>query len=362
MKEVKNMRIALIIPINLKFAPYVQYYTRILDETQIEYKIVLWDKRNIKEEADSIFHFHTSDFNRKRTFLGYILFDKHCKRFLKKEKFDKVIFFTIAPLFFMGRRYLEKYRGKYLLDIRDDSPFRRKFEHRFNKICSDAESVVVSSPKYAEWIKTKTTICHNVDMEMLLKYANTRPAEGFTLPIVITFAGMMIEQRININVLKQLGNHSDFKFRFVGRTNVGMNEIKEFAKEHLLKNVVFEGEYKKEEIVDIYRADSDLINVIRENTVINQNALPNKLYDAILAGIPLVVFEHNEAIANYVRQYNLGIVLNQAQMNDLGAAIIDEMRRFNYESYKQGRRAFLSSVITDMNAFKEVVLGFVGKD
>ena len=355
------MKIALIIPINLKFAPYVRYYTRILDEKQIEYKIVLWDKRNIEEKADSIFHFHTSDFNRKRTFLGYILFDKHCKRFLAKEKFDKVIFFTMAPMFFMGRRYLDRYKGKYLLDIRDDSPFRRRFEHRFNKICRDAEAVVVSSPKYSEWVKLNTTICHNIDMEMLMKYANTKPAEGFKLPIVITFAGMMIEQNININVLRQLGNNSNFKFRFVGRTNLGMSEVEKYAREHWLKNVVFEGEYKKEEIIDIYRADSDLINIIRDNTIINQNALPNKLYDAILAGIPLVVFEHNEAIANYVRQYNLGIILTKDQMDDLGVAIIDEMNNFDYESYMQGRNDFLNSVISDMIAFKEVVLGFVGE-
>lgn len=340
MKEVLTMKIALIIPINLKFAPYVQYYTRILDEAQIEYKIVLWDKRNIEEEADSIFHFHTSDFNRKRTFLGYMLFDRHCKRFLAKERFDKVIFLTMAPLFFMGRRFLDKYKGKYLLDIRDDSPFRRRFEHRFNEICSNAESVVVSSPKYAEWIKMNTTICHNIDMEMLTKYANTKPVEGFKLPIVITFAGMMIEQNINIYVLKQLGNNLNFKFRFVGRNNLGMNEVEKYAKEHFLKNVVFEGEYRKEEIVDIYRADSDLINIIRDNTTINQNALPNKLYDAIVAGIPLVVIEHNEAIVNYVRQYNLGIILTQDQMNDLGAAIIAEMNNFDYESYLQDGMIF----------------------
>lgn len=355
------MKVALIVPINLKFAPYVQYYTRILDEVQIEYKIVLWDKRNIKDEADSIFHFHTSDFNRRRTFLGYILFSKHCKRFLKRERFDKVIFFTMAPLFFMGRYYLKKNRGKYLLDIRDDSPLRSRFKHRFNKICNDAEAIVISSPKYAEWFKKNATICHNVDMEMLLKYANIKPAKGFTFPIVITFAGMMIEQNINITVLKQLGNNSDFKFRFVGRTNLGMNEVEKYARDHLLKNVVFEGEYKKEEIIDIYRADSDLINIFRDNTIINQNALPNKLYDAILAGIPLVVLDHNEAIANYVRKYNLGIILSQGQMNDLGAAIISEMRSFDYGSYLQGRDDFLSSVTTDMSTFKEIILRFVGE-
>ena len=355
------MKIVLIIPINLRFAPYVQYYTRILDEKQIEYKTVLWDKRNIIEEADSVFHFHTSDFNRKRTLLGYILFDKHCKRFLKKEKFDKIIFFTMAPLFFMGQRFLKKYKGRYLLDIRDDSPFRRRFEKRFDEVCNNAESVVVSSPKFAEWIKIKTTICHNINMEMLVKYSYIIPATEFRIPIVITFAGMMIEQNMNIQVLKQLGNNPDFKFRFVGRPNLGMNEVEKYAKDNELANVIFEGEYKKEEIIDIYRLDSDLINIIRENTITNKNALPNKLYDAILAGIPLVVFDHNEAIANYVRQYYLGIILSQDQMKDLENAIKGALNNFDYEQYREGRQAFLSSVTNDMSIFKDAVQKFVGE-
>ena len=353
------MKIALIIPINLKFAPYVQYYTRILDEKQIEYKIVLWDKRNIKEEADSIFRFHTSDFNRKRTFLGYILFIRHCKKYLRKEKFDKIIFFTIAPLFFMGQRFLKKYKGKYLLDIRDDSPFRRRFRKRFNEVCNNAESIVVSSPKFAEWVKTESTICHNVDMEMMTKYSDTYPTIGFNLPIVITFAGMMIEQNINIQIIKQLGNNPDYKFRFVGRPNLGMKEVENYSKDNNLENVVFEGEYKKEDIVDIYRADTDLINIFRENTLINKNALPNKLYDAILAGIPLVVFDHNEAIANYVRQYDLGIILTQEEMNDLGKEIKSRIKDFDYEKYKKGRQDFLSCVAKDMSVFKDVVCKFV---
>lgn len=353
------MKIALVIPINLKFAPYVQYYTRILDEVQIEYKIVLWDKRNIEEEADSIFHFHTSDFDRKRTFLGYILFDRHCKKFFRKEKFDKVIFFTMAPLFFMGRRFIKNHKKKYLLDIRDDSPFRRWSAKRFNEICDNAESVVVSSPKFAEWVKTESTICHNVDMEMIRQYSAIDSATGFTLPIVITFAGMMIEQNINIQVLQQLGNNPDFKFRFVGRPNLGMNEVEKYAKDNKLENVAFEGEYKKEEIIDIYRKNSALINIIRENTVINRNALPNKLYDAILAGIPLVVFDHNEAIANYVRQYHLGIILSQVHLCDLENAIKSGLDRFDYKQYQEGRQSFLSSVTNDMSVFKEVVLKFV---
>ena len=359
MKEVKPMKIALIIPTNLKFAPYVQYYTKILDEKQIEYKIVLWDKRNIKEEADSVFHFHTSDFDRKRTFLGYLLFDKHCKKYLGKEQFDKIIFFTMAPLFFMGQRYLKRYKRKYILDIRDDSPFRRRFEKRFDEICRNAERVIVSSPRFAEWVQRETTICHNVDMEMLMKYSDIDPVTGFVFPIVITFAGMMIEQNINIQVLEQLGNNPDFYFRFVGRPNRGMDEVEKYAKDNKIENVSFEGEYKKEDIIDIYRNGSTLINIIRENTTINKNALPNKLYDAILAGIPLVVFDHNEAIASYVQQFNLGIVIRQDQMNDLETAIKNGIKGFDYTQYQQGRQSFLSSVTNDMSVFKDVVHRFV---
>ena len=145
------MKIGLIVPANVKYSPYVQYYTELLVKYNTEYKIMIWDKAGVDEVGDMIFRFKSSDFNRKRILLGHALFSIKCKEYIKKEKIDHLIVFTIAPVFFMGYRYLREFQGKLMLDIRDDSPFRRHFPNMLKRFGELAQTLVVSSPYYSDW-------------------------------------------------------------------------------------------------------------------------------------------------------------------------------------------------------------------
>ena len=82
--------------------------------------------------------------------------------------------------------------------------------------------------------------------------------------------------------------------------------------------------------------------------------MPNKLYDAVLAGVPVVVFDHNEAVGNYVRRYHLGLVLEE-KMETLGDTIVQEMASFDYSTYAAGRIAFLKKIEADMEQFVQLL-------
>lgn len=353
------MKIGLIVPANLKYSPYVKYYTEILCAEGACFYSMVWDKAGINEEVDFRFDFASSDFDRKRIMLGHYLFSRKCRQFIRKEKIDHLIIFTIAPLYFLGSGFLKRFAGKMIIDIRDDSPFRRRFPKILEKAAAISDTVVVSSPYYSEWIRGDSFLCHNADLSLIEKYKEPFPRNAFTKPISIAYAGMMIEEQINIKAIQALANNEGFQLVYIGRDNEGKEKIKQYVKEHEIRNVSFIGEYKKEDIIDLYRENANLVNILRENTLINRNALPNKLYEAVISGIPLVVYEHNTAIANYVGKYGLGILLNDQE--DLEDQLDRKIREFDFDRYQAGRQEFLNLVLDDYAIFRERIVRFISE-
>lgn len=350
------MKIGLIVPANLKYSPYVKYYTDILKAEGVCFRVMVWDKTGMKEDADLNFVFPCSDFDRKRIMLGHYLFSRQCERYIRREKIDHLIVFTIAPLFFLGFGFLKHYQGRIIMDIRDDSPFRRQFPQKLLKISELAGLLVVSSPFYTKWFQRESILCHNADQSMISKYASPYGKERINLPASIVFAGMMIEEKTNIQVINELANSDSYKLLFVGRNIEGTEILKRYVQENDIQNVSFEGEFRKEDIVDIYRRKADLVNILREKSTINRNALPNKLYDAVISGIPIIVYDHNEAIANYVKQYSLGIVLDEQK--DIKDQLLHYIHVFDPVLYKSGRDAFIQQIQIDRKIFESKLTEF----
>lgn len=350
------MKIGLVVPANLQYSPYVKYYTDILDRENADYRVMSWNKLAKEEQADMIYTFYDPERGWREKLYGYFMFSRKCKAYIKKEKFDRLIIFTIVPLYFMGYRYLKKFRDRLLIDIRDDSPFRRLFPRKLPKVGALASTLIISSPFYADWFSRQGFMCHNVEKSMVEAYGAPYGKDRINRPISLVFAGKMLEENINIQVIGKLADSEDFKLAFIGRDNDRKDKIKQYVQEHKIRNVTFEGEYQKEEIVGIYRSKADIVNIFREDTVINRNALPNKLYDAVLSGIPVAVYDHNIAIANYVNQYNLGVVLTEK--DDLKEQLFNYANTFDAEAYRTGRSAFLSQVQKDIAAFEEKVTAF----
>lgn len=350
--------IGIITPGNKKYTPYIENYLSILDAQKADYKVMSWDKRNLSEDGvDMRFDYSIKDANRLGMFFGYIRFIHKCKAFVKKNNIDKLIVLTAAPAFFLGERYLKKFEQNFILDIRDDSPFIRRFPKTFINICALANNVIVSSNEFSPWTGRDTILCHNVDLEQLNLHIDDELVIGHQSPVRIVFAGVMIEGNCNLNILSKFKNDNRFSHLYIGRESNGKKLIMDYVESEDISNVKFEGAYNKDEIINIYRNKADLINIFRDKTTVNRNALPNKLYEAVLAGKPLVVFEHNVAISNYAKEFNLGIVIPDGQLliNDY---VYDRIQNFDYKEYVSGRKKFLNEVVNDMNEFETVVYKF----
>lgn len=352
--------IGIIVPGNRKYTPYVENYIDTLTAENAQYRIMSWNKNGIEEDnIDFSFNYKVDDFDRKRMLLGYLRFLCACRKYIRKNGIDQLIILTAAPAFFLTKAFLSKFRDRFILDIRDDSPFIRRFPKLFHEICGMAKSVVVSSGHYTEWTGRDTVLCHNADLGLLAKHkddpVSTMNNED---PIRITYAGVMIEGDCNIRTLEQFQNDQRFEFVYIGKESPDKQKIAEYVKTHAVNNVKFEGVYTKDQIIDIYHEKADLINILRNNTQINRDAVPNKLYEAVLAGKPVLVYWHNQAIVDYVRQYHIGIVIPEQENLNLTDYLYNEYKAIDMEEYERGRKAFLDQVDKDMKSFRKAVSEF----
>lgn len=350
-----NKKIAIIAPANVKYVPYVKNYFDVLDSLNRQYYTISWDKTGLDEDVEYVMHFTVADEDRKKMLLGYLKFAQFCKKIIKKNGTKKIIILTAAPAFFLGLSFLRNY--DYILDIRDDSPLIRLAKNYFSQICSYAATVVVSSPNFSPWIRRESILCHNADMALIQICRQLPVNKADVVPYTIVFAGMMNEASENLRFLQKLEGDNRFSHIYYGRTNPEKELIEEYAKENNLKNISFYGTYNKEEIIEIYRKHASVVNIIREKNEVNRNALPNKLYDAVFSGVPILVYDHNEAISYYVNKYHLGIVLKE-ETDDLGDFLYNAIAGFDYVQYSEGRISFMNEIQQDMQKFANAVTIF----
>jgi len=354
----RNEKIAIIAPANIKYVPYAKNYFDILQSLNQPYYVISWDKAGIAEEVEYAFQYTVADEDRKKMLLGYIKFGRLCRKIINGNKTSKVIVLTAAPAFFLGYQFLQKH--EYLLDIRDDSPLIRRAKRYFSMICRKARDIVVSSPNFRPWICREATLCHNADMALAETCKRLPIIRAKDKPFSIVFAGMMNEADENLRFLKALEGDVRFTHIYYGRTNPEKERILKYVNEEKITNIQVKGTYNKEEIVDIYRNNASIVNIIREKNEVNRNALPNKLYDAVFSGVPVLVYNHNEAISYYVKKYNLGIVLEE-QTETLGDYLYQEIKKFDYDKYGQGRIAFIEAIEEDMRRFSNVLFAFTDR-
>lgn len=353
-----SRQIAVIAPANIKYVPYIQNYLTMLRSTGARVHVLSWDKRGLSEpEADFAWHHRVWDNQRGKMLLGHARFAGKCRGYIRRHRITHLIILTAAPAFFLGVGFLKKFSGRYLLDIRDDSPLVRRFPGTFQQICAMAKQVITSSPLFNRWIPVPTLLCHNADCAQIQSRMEDSCKQSCGEPISIAFAGMLNEGRINLELLRHAGRDSRFRFWFIGSDCKNKEAIADYVRAENLNSVSFQGTYDKDDIYDIYRQKADLVNIIREKSTVNRNALPNKLYDAVLAGVPVVVLSHNEAIAVYAKEYHLGLVLEE-DLPSFPDTVADAMARFDYRAYARGRRAFLQKVLEDMALFRQTLTAF----
>ena len=345
------MKVALICPSNMLYMPYVKSYEQILIEQNIDYDIINWDRFQMEEIREGIYRDKKK--GHQRNYLDYLKYKKFLMNRLNTVHYDKVIVFGIQLSYFIKKIIKNKYREKYIIDIRDHNKILNFFN--FKELVDCSAFTVLSSPGYTEWLpkSNKYVINHNTQISSINEL---KEMSAFNKDeICISNIGALNELQINISFINSLKNNPKFKLNYHGEGNINQ-DLKSYIKTNDISNVFVTGRYMKEDEKRLYES-SDLINVLRTSDGINnKTALPNRLYNAILYGKPLLSFE-GSYFAEVVSKYNLGIIISS--FRDIDQKIIDYLKQNDFETFNAGRESFLTKAIGDNAIFMHMLRDFI---
>lgn len=304
-------RIALVVGTNLHWTPFYYRYEKILNELNICFDLILWNRENLQEIscADKIIEFKLPDkANNKNPFklIKFILFSSFVKRTLKKNKYDKVVFVgTYGCVVAFCANYLSKhYNKKMWIDVRDDLyEWFKPYYHAQSKSIYASFATAISSPAYRNFLPSYNyLIMHNIDPNAsnLVKVYNHKPEPNGK--IRISFIGNVRYYEQNKVLLKLLGNDDRFLLQYYGN---GSEVIKRYCQENSIYNVDFNGPFAQEDTIHFYEQTDIINNMYGNNTTNLRLALSNKLYYGLLFKLPILVSE-DTLMETLVNHYGIG--------------------------------------------------------
>jgi len=354
MEQREKRRVAIIIMCNLYAAPYVRYYTNILEQLNIPYDIISWNRSGTEEAGVLAFNLkeHKSRFFR---IIDYIRYRNFVKSKLAEGAYGKVIIPTIFVMLLIFRFLKTKFRNNYIFDIRDYCIVLKLkyFRDKLDAAIRNAALVVISSEGFKQWLPKDASylIGHNVaTAERLGTLVNI---EGNATYKILTI-GFLKHFNAYRALTEALADDPAFELEFVG-TGYHEQMLRDFVASRNITNVSLHGRYAKEDEPKFLEKVS-LVNILTVEDINTVTLMTNRFYLSLSYGVPMMVYENTEQ-ARWVEKYNLGVVIKK--QSDMKEQIIHYLTTFDSEQFNAGCITCLQRIERDIQAFEAGVIGYL---
>lgn len=337
------MNLLFICPTNPRFMPYLDNYLKVTGDNDVE--LLIWDRFCVEEENEKKIIFRKGPEQHQRGVFDYYKFGRFIINILKEKMFDRIVCFGLQTAFFIRGFLLEKYSGKYILDVRDHNAIAKFYN--FSSIINKSAYSVVSSLGYLSWLppSNKYLLNHNAGFKDLSMCANVLTHDS-ERKIIVSSIGALRDLKINIDFIKSINSNKSLYLFYHGKGDINTQLEKAVLGADYVE---LTGYYQKDEERELYLS-SDIINVLRYADGINNiTALPNRLYLAPYYGKPLLAYS-GTYLADIIEKYNIGLVLNS--FNDVSKQILKYFEKFSTDDFESKRRVFLDNVIKENNEFE----------
>ncbi len=351
------MKVGLILPGTIWYAPYVRIYTRILQENSVEYQIISWnrDGKDAKEGIQYDENIHVD--NGSASFSAYRRYIAFIKRIIRANCFDRLIVFGPQMTCLLSTFLMRKFKGKFIIDYRDLSIEQKPgFRQLFALMTKISYANVVSSPGFIRCLpKRDYYLSHNFDVDAVKQNIGLRDTMGFGSSdnIDILTIGGIRDFSSNVEVVKALANDSAFSLRFIG-SGGGATQLSAYCEEHKIKNVSFKGFYQKHEEAAYVRS-STFMNIFYPRVITHDTALSNRFYNSLIYRKPMIVTKDTMQ-GDYAEKYNIGVAL--ADCSNLKNALRNFMLQ-DYNAYAERCDNLLKEFFNDQERFERLVCDFV---
>lgn len=349
------MKVALITPSNLSHMPYVRNYLDILKKKGTDYELYNWDR--LHTEIDSNYTYKDKKIGIKKNFKDYYFYSRYLRKKLHENDYDVIIIFGLQLSFFLSSIIYNKYKNKYILDIRDKHSIIQFIN--LKKLINYSLCNVISSEKYKDWLpESSYKVNHNTSLGTNIKEISKIKKDDLYFNInnfQIMTIGTIRDYEINKRLLEALANNSRYKISYVGDGEIKC-KLEEFCEYNQIDNVCFQGRYHANEEKNIIEKAS-IISVLRYNdSENNRTALPNRLYAALQSGKILLAYK-GTYLSDLISKYNLGLVIESFE--NLDNQIKKYIEEFDYSEYINGREIFLKKVLNEniefINAIEDIL-------
>lgn len=350
-------KLALLVPANIWFCPFVSIYTELLNSWDISYDIIYWDKSGEEVKTDFIYKGKIGS-NPIEKLWGYYKFGEFIKSILRKEKYSGIIVFSSQIGVFLSSFLKKYYRNRYIFDFRDLSIEQKKvFFLPFKQLLNNSFANVISSPGFKQWLPSEFDykISHNFNISEVIKAIDSSDccSNHNQNPIEVLTIGGIRDFQSNSSVISALSNKSNFYIRFVGK-GPASDSLKNYAKSLNTLNIEFCGYYKKEEEPH-YISSSSFMNIYYPQTRLHSSALSNRFYNSIIYRRPMIV-TRGQIQGEYCEKYNLGVSISNT--DNLDQKLYDWIKDTDQVEYNNNCIALLKNFLEDYKIFRDTFFSF----
>lgn len=345
------MKFALILPSNIWYCPYLNIYTKVLNELGVDYDIISWNRDGTEQnrgiQYNALLPYGSSSIKSLVRYYSYSMF---IQQVLDKHRYEKLVIFGPQLAIFLSSYLSKKYVKRYIIDYRDLSIEQRfYFKHSFEKALKYSTSIFISSPGFEKYLPNgfDYKLSHNFDID-LVKKAVCRNGTRFSQSgkyNVLTI-GSIRDYAANAEVIQALANFKDFNLKFVGK-GVASSKLEFYSSKIGAKNVDFLGYYQKEEEGGFIQ-NSSILNIYYPKIKSHSSALSNRFYNALIYKRPMIVTS-NSIQAYYVEKYHLGVSVDDCV--GLGDKLISFLTNVDVEEFNKRCNCLLDNFIEDYNRF-----------
>lgn len=353
------MKVALILPSPIWFAPFIRIYTKILNDNNIDYEIISWnrDGKDLKEGIQYVDHFDRYE----RGVVEYAKYIRFIIKQVKENRYERIVVFTSQLSCLLSLFLLSQYKNKYILDYRDMHIEQKPiFKQIYSLLTKHSFANVVSSPGFIPKLpKSSYLISHNCNIDSLreaLARSSSKFIENKTDIIDVLTIGGIRDYESNVQVIDALANKEGFTVRFVG-SGPSVESLKLHTKEINAMNVSFEGYYPKEKEKEYIRT-STFLNIFYPRKLSHDTALSNRFYNSLIYKKPMITTA-NTTQGDYAVKFKVGVALDDC--NNL----VDDLKSFlqttNHQEYSTQCDNLLREVLSDYEKFETELIAFINE-
>ena len=340
------------------FMPYFDKYETLFDN-DLEISTIQWNRikdKNIKiynAAKESSFYIDKKNSHRRNP-MDYLKYSLFIKKVLKKNNFDKIIFFGVHIPFFIQNYLIKNYKYNFIIDIRDHNYLYYFF--KMKRLIDATRFTVISSNGFKEWLpkSNRYIISHNAPTEILQSSKTKKQIKEHKI-VNISYIGILRDFKVNQKLIIELSNNPNFHLIYHGQGYIN-KELENIINQFDIKNITLKGYYKKSIENQLYE-EATMINVlIDDSNINNKTLLPNRLYLAVMNEKPILTLK-GTYLSEIVEKYNLGLCLESIENST--QEIMDYLSGFKAEEFTNGRNKFLNDIDKDNINFKESINRFM---